>query len=304
MATARPWRIAWWAPVILIAAFAERTPNTALPVNAAQSSCTVTEKLTQMPQLPEASSLALSRRTPGTLWAINDSGVPRLFRLTTEGRVISTVTVAGAEVRDWEDVSVGPCPDGSCVYLADIGDNRRSRDHVVFYRFPEPDGSDRTSAPAETYNAVYPDGAHDAEAAFVTSAGVLFVVTKDDPATLYRVESPWRAGATLKMQRVATLSVEPPDGKRGGRTKFTDGEASPDGRWVVLRTGDRAAIYSTQALISAKPATPMLVDLGGLREPQGEGVALASDGTLYVASEGGGGGSPGTFARLSCKLTP
>jgi hypothetical protein len=44
------------------------------------------------------------------------------------------------------------------------------------------------------------------------------------------------------------------------------------------------------------------VDLKGLDEEQGEGIAFAPDGSLVVTSEGGGKKKPATFARLRCSL--
>src|SRR5688500_4220476 len=140
--------------------------------------CTVAMKLTALPELPEASGVALSRRTPGLLWAHNDSSEPVLFALDTTGAVKGRVRVTGAEVSDWEDVSAGPCPQGSCLYIADIGDNNRARRRVRIYRVPEPRAEDRATQPADIFEAVYPDGAQDAEAAFITGADDLFVVTK------------------------------------------------------------------------------------------------------------------------------
>ena len=60
--------------------------------------------------------------------------------------VDALVRVAGARVQDWEDVAAGPCPGGNCLYVADIGDNRRVRDSVEVLRVPVgPGGS--VSAP-------------------------------------------------------------------------------------------------------------------------------------------------------------
>ncbi len=139
-----------------------------------------------LPDLPEASGLAASRAHPAVLWSIGDSGPPEILALDRKGATQSRVTIAGAQVHDWEDVAVGPCAQGSCVYVADIGDNRKSRRHITIYRVPEPSPGDSTSRPAEALHATYPDGPHDAESIFVTSSGDLFLVTKEAPANVYR----------------------------------------------------------------------------------------------------------------------
>ena len=58
------------------------------------------------PELTEISGLAVSRKTPGLLWAINDSGnSPMLYGLSTKGVLLKTYEVAGATNRDWEDLA-------------------------------------------------------------------------------------------------------------------------------------------------------------------------------------------------------
>ena len=58
-----------------------------------------------LPEIPEASGLAVSRRDPGLLWSHNDSGSAAvLFALDTAGTMRGRVRVP-VKTRDWEDVS-------------------------------------------------------------------------------------------------------------------------------------------------------------------------------------------------------
>ena len=107
------------------------------------SVCTVAAGVRPVRELREGSGVALSRRTPGLLWSHNDSGPPMLIALDASGAAKGRVTVAGARVGDWEDVSAGPCPQGSCLYIADIGDNNGVRRSITVYRVPEPRPGDR-----------------------------------------------------------------------------------------------------------------------------------------------------------------
>jgi hypothetical protein len=100
--------------------------------------CKPAGRLSPLPALPEASGVTGSRRTPGLLWSHNDSGEPVVFALDAAGVVKGRVEVAGADVTDWEDITIGPCAQGSCLYIADIGDNRRTRSQISVYRVPEP----------------------------------------------------------------------------------------------------------------------------------------------------------------------
>ncbi len=186
-------------------------------------------------ELPEASGIAASRTVPGRLWSHNDSGHPMLFALDTRGSVTGRLRLSGAGVDDWEALAVGPCPAGSCLYVADIGDNDASRKRITIYRVQEPSAVEASVAVKDVFHATYPDGAHDAEALLVTPAGGLFIVTKGDTGAvaLYRFPSELRPGATHQLERVGKPRGP---GKPAAHERITDGSMSADGQWVVLRT--------------------------------------------------------------------
>jgi WD40 repeat protein len=251
----------------------------------------------RLPELPEASGLAVSRADANLLWAHNDSSGAVLYALSKDGTLKGRVSLTGAQVDDWEAVTTASCPSGSCLYVGDIGDNNRSRPTITIYRMPEPAPADSAAPHIDSIQLTYPDGPQDAEALFATTDGALFIVTKGEngPVNVYRVPSEVNAAAPAKLQRVATLTADAAE----KTSRVTDAAVSPNGRWVALRTGDKVLFYQTQALTTGQPDTPLQFDLRGLNEPQGEGIAWARDNTLYLAGEGPGGG---TLARISCNL--
>ena len=253
--------------------------------------CRVVAERAAIAETPEASGVAASRRTPGRLWVHNDSGDPILVAIDVRGRVQQRVHVAGASVRDWEDLAVAACGNETCIYIADIGDNRLSRRDVIIYRVPEPAAADTTTAPAEAIRAVYPDGPHDAEAFFVTPSGEMFVVTKEKAAAVYRIPAA-ENGAPAQMQKIKTLT--------GFAEKITGAASARDGRRVALRTHTQLAVFTAADLVSPRQASPTIVDLSGLGEQQGEGVAFGEGGTIFLVGEGGGGHRAGTLSRLEC----
>jgi hypothetical protein len=257
----------------------------------ADSPCTPATELVHIPGVAEASGVAASRQTPGLIWTHNDSGEPVLHAIDASGTVTRRVEVRGARVADWEDLAVGPCPHGSCLYIADIGDNNRSRGAITIYRIPEPRPDRGASEPAEVWNVTYPDGAHDAEALFV-SGSALFVVTKDESSAtaLYRLPLLPKGGRDARLERVSRIPID----------RVTGASASPDGAWVALRNHDALLFYRTRDLVGGAAAAPRQVDLAALGEPQGEGVAIGADGLVYLVGEGGGRG--GTLATLRCTL--
>jgi hypothetical protein len=263
-----------------------------LPVRAAEHDlgpCTISTGPISLPGIAEASGLTLSRKVGSLLWSHNDSGEAVVFGVDRSG-VRARVRIPNASVTDWEDISAGRCASGDCLYIADIGDNRRSRRTVTIYRVPEPNpDAAQTSAP-DVFTAAYPDGPHDAEALFVTDAG-LFMITKDETGTLYRLPQPLNGNVTATLQRVGTLGLQ----------RVTDADASPDGHLVAVRTKDDLVLYRTEDLTSGKPhPSGDRISLRTLREPQGEGVALGSDGEVYLASEGTG--RAGRLESLRCTL--
>lgn len=248
----------------------------------------------------ETSGLARSRRDPGVLWTHNDSGRPVLFAVDTSGRLVGEVEVAGATLEDWEDLEMGPCDGGSCLYIGDIGDNASDRRSVAIHVVPEPEAGASRSAPAAVLRARYPDGPRDAEAMFVLPTGDIYLVTKgrDSDIALYRLaRDRQRPGGTATLERVRTLGPRPKQPHR-----VTGASASPDGRWVAIRTYSTLHLYRAAELTGAGPARPLSFDLTPLRERQGEAVVLTDEGDVWLTSEAGRRRDLPALGRLRCTL--
>jgi hypothetical protein len=274
----------------------------------------------------------MSQRTPGAAWTHNDSGEPAVYAIGADGTVGRKVRLTGAQVTDWEDIAIGPCASGKCLYVADIGDNGAARSSITIYRAPEPDAGATATSKVEVLHAKYPDGAQDAEALLVLPTGNMFIVTKGEtgPAAIYRFPSEFKNGASVTLQRVAALSggTKGEDVKGGKKDKddkgdngdrkdksdskqraalakedrITGADASPDGKWIVLRTTEYVNFYNTSDFVAGNAKEVLRYDLGKLGEPQGEGVAFAANGKIVLVGEGGGKGQPGTLVRLTCTL--
>lgn len=286
---------------------ARRTATQAArPASGRELSCDVTKsgsRLQMLGRLPEASGLAMSRRSPDLLWSINDSDGPTLIALSTTGEITGQVRVTGAAVRDWEALSVGPCAGGTCLYVGDIGDDGAKRMQVTIYRVPEPKAEDAATAPADTFVFAYPDRAHDAESLVVTSDQSLFIITKGHPTVLYRAPRDARPGTMTMLTRVADLPVEKfLNDQERRRSRITDADTTPDGEWTALRTNSDLLLLRTRDLVDGKMNDVWHADLRSLDETQGEGVAISNAGDVYLAGEGGGHGLPGTFAHVRCQL--
>lgn len=281
-------------------ALADGAPDAAVAPAPDAPVCRVAEIGQELPEeVRESSGLAQSRRDPSLFWTHNDANNdPELFAVRADGRLVERVKVAGAELVDWEDIEAGPCEAGSCLYVSDTGDNDGKRREVIIYRIPEPASGAAASAPAEALRARYPDGARDAESMFALPSGDLFLVTKGrrGPIALYRYPAPQRPGETVTLERVRELFPEPEDND----DRVTGATASPDGRWVGIRSYRNLYLYRAADLVGGGAATPAVVDLKPLGEAQGESVAISGDGAVWMTSEAENKDAHPSLSRLQC----
>jgi len=250
------------------------------------------------PRVVESSGVAVSRAHPGVLWTHNDSGDgPYLYATDLQGNDRGFLLVPGAAAIDWEDIALGPCPRraGSCLYLADTGDNLERRPSVTVYAVAEPDppigpgDTLRTTAAPAVLQLRYPDGAHDVEAIYVSPRdSALYLVSKGRSGSIavYRVaRGEWSAGADsiVKAERLQVLDIRPDAG--AGRW-VTGAAVRPDGRVVAIRTYGEIYFFHPGVRGRLTSARERACDLGGLDEPGGgEAIDFLDDSTLVLTSE-------------------
>ena len=261
--------------------------------------------------LRESSGIAVSRTTPGLLWTHNDSGGRAMIYATTfEGAILAGFRVRGAEARDWEDIAVGPCPkdsgDGSCIYIADTGDNQRTRRHGVIYIVREPTlsneigDSEHQTDRAHELIVRYPDGPKDIEAIAVTPEGDILLATKGTggPVVLYSVPRTKTDEGAARAILVDSLPILP--ARRFGNL-VTAAAVSPSGQRLVVRTYTQLHFFAQSEGGSWQmQGQPCWL---GLRQPQGEAVDFVDEHTVVLASEAAMG-RPGGIARAVCPTGP
>jgi hypothetical protein len=245
------------------------------------------------PSANELSGLVRSRSQPGVLWSHDDSGAgPVLFGLLADGRVVARPTVTGAQAVDWEDIAVGPAPDGRpLLYVGDIGDNASRRPSIDVYRVAEPRVGAAATAPAARLRLRYPDGAHDAEALLVDPLrGDIVIVTKAlGAARAYRAPARLPAGSQTTLRRGPAIAL----------SLVTAGDVSADGRIVVLRGYDRLAVWvrrGREPLTTTLARVPCLSPTSLAAEGQGEAIALDRRGASFATVTEG---SPAAMRRYT-----
>jgi hypothetical protein len=214
------------------------------------------------PAIVEASALVVH---DGLFLTTNDSGdTGRVFAVDRSGHTVG-VTHWSADPTDTE--ALAPAGQGF-VWVGDVGDNQGRRSSIEIARVPA-GGGDRTVHPA-TYRLAYPDGPTDAETLLRDpTSGRLYVASKNVfGGVLYAVPQHLDASVANRLKAVGrVLPVA------------TDGSFFPDGKHLIVRNYGSAVVY----------AWPSLQPVGSFalpRQRQGEGIAVAVDGKVYVSSEG------------------
>ena len=251
--------------------------------------------------ISESSGVAASRRNAGIFWTHNDSeNAPEIYAFDRTGKSYGRWTVPGTRNIDWEDIDIGPGPQGSWyLYIGDIGDNSRNRREIRVYRVDEP----KVGTPAEcragcstarptVFRFQYPDGPHNAETLLVHPVtGDLYVVTKawgSDRATgVYVARAPHPTQGIVTLEQIASLSI-PERLARGLLGGLTGGGISPDGSRVAFCD----YMYVYEARVPAGAAFDEIwkekftVRSLGMHL-QTEGIAYTADGKrLVLTSEG------------------
>lgn len=249
------------------------------------------------PAVSESSGLVASLRTPGLLWTINDSGnPPTLFATNRAGDALATVPVPGATNIDWEEIATAVTGDGNTLlYLADTGDNRRTRAEIAIYRVPEPEieldgvspAARHETALAQRFPLVLPDGARDIEAMLVQPiTGEMLLVSKEavGAAAVYQVPPLIAPEEPLVVTRRDDLALP----GFGPFRAVTGGAIAATGDQVALRSATAAYLWRLPAGIAVRAILtepPQRVELPPM--PAGEAITFSAGGeSLFLTSEG------------------
>ena len=264
--------------------------------------------VTLPPELDEASGIAVNAES-GVVWAHNDDpGSAILFALDLEGRLLRAFEVSGVRVADLEDVARAPCPgerDRSCLYLADTGDNNRSRTASQIVALAEPSTADAEIEVVGSAIFTYEDGrGRDVESLAVSGERVLRVSKGQDGAAevfelgleaLAPVEArssgESAAGSPAIARRVATLSIDVSQ----DTNRPTGAAISPDGESLAVRTAQTVYRFRLDDL-EAAPVTCSI----GFEEPQGEAIDFLDDERVLLTGEMGSGPNPAPLIELEC----
>ena len=229
------------------------------------------------PLLEEVSGLVASQRYPNRLYVHTDSGgEAAVFVLDTLGNELGRLDLSGLKNRDWEDIAIGPGPNGSSyIYIAEIGDNEAKHEEIYLYRFAEPEQLQPISRIAiDQVKLQFPGGPKDAETLLADPiSGALFLVSKREPKNaLYQVPAAAFEKGSAMVEKVHEFDFN----------SSVAGDISKDGSQILIKTY-LAVFYwkrtGKQSLVEALKVAP--IRLPYVPEPQGEAIGFNFQGDAY-----------------------
>lgn len=253
----------------------------------------------EIPAIREASGLAVSRRDPGFLWVVNDSGANAgIHLINSDGTSRGMVTLKNVRNVDWEDLASFTMNGKSYLLVADTGDNEAKRDICTLYILREP----AIPATGETLKATvsedwtirfrYEGGPRDCESVAVDTVAkkVLLLSKRTDPPELHELPLlPSKENGTLVTRKIGTSSVTAPiDSMIPFRNQPTAMDVSADGSMAAVLTYYGVFVFPKKPgdeWSEAMARKPVTFEPHGLA--QAESIAVSDDNnTIFVISEG------------------
>jgi hypothetical protein len=234
--------------------------------------------------LEEISGVAVSLKNEGIIWVHNDSGhTASVYALNYDREIVMELILDGVDQVDWEDLAVGPCGTGECIFIGDIGDNDENRDSISIYVLEEPEvdkDDDFTKVlfkDFEQYRFDYKDKPRNAEALAVHPDGNVYIFSKeDDLSAVFKIPE-------FKKASLTTLEYV-------GRIETSEKVTAAD----IHRSGEKLLLMTTVGLYEIT----MNIDESFESQLSGSMVAVQSDidhgeaagydpqtGSIYYSSE-------------------
>jgi hypothetical protein len=235
-------------------------------------------------KLDELSGLAASVNNPGLLWTLNDSGnKSEVYLVDDQLNIKLTCKLEGAKNRDWEDIAVGPGPEPgkTYVYVGDVGDNMKAFQHKRIFRFEEPVlGNDNAIKISNVDRIVFEleGDKKDSEAIMINPKNKnLYIISKEKaPSFLYELKYPYSTTDSLVAKKVVPIAVSIVCGADFAKT----------GREMLIKNYNNVYYWKIKddSIALALREHPYVVEYK--KEPQGESICFAGDGSgYYTVSE-------------------
>ncbi len=228
-------------------------------------------------KLEEVSGMAFSHVHPNLMYMHTDSGgESAVYMFDTLGNELGKIELTGVNNRDWEDIAVGPGPDGkSYIYVAEIGDNLAVHDQIRIFRIPEPQSIEKeSSVKPEVLKLTYPDGAKDAETLMVdpTNGELIIISKRNKKNTVYSISNEFFGSEEKELILCGELEF----------TGSVAGDIAMDGSKILVKSYLEVYYWereSGDSIWETLKKEPM--KLPYIPEPQGEAIGFQQDGKAY-----------------------
>ncbi len=225
----------------------------------------------------ELSGIAFSSLHPGVYYGHTDSGgEAAVYIFNSDGEELGRIDLKDTKNRDWEDMAVGPGPNGkSYIYIGDIGDNASVHKEVFIYRIPEPEKlQPESEVKPEKIELTYPGGARDAETLMVdpVSADIYIVSKRDKKNNIYCLPAARFDDQEAELEKVGELPF----------TSAVAGDISADGNQILIKSYLNVYYWIKkpgESILQALLREPVLLNYNP--EPQGEAIGFQPDGKAY-----------------------
>ncbi len=222
------------------------------------------EQLATLPNssFKEISGIAASKKFPGRLYLVNDSGDGgRFYSYETATGNFQTIEIEDFKSFDIEAISVGPCGTDSCVFIGDVGNNGGKRRELIrIVGIKERATYPSIVTPVVHKKLYYPDQPQDAESLVATQNGEFYIFSKK-----FDGEIDWDGVGPSHIFKTTYSELKKPDIGRledKGRLHpdhftlpnnvftITDAALSPDESAVMFMTYMQGAEMSWPELVS------------------------------------------------------
>ncbi len=231
-----------------------------------------------------------SPNIPGRFYLVNDSSHGAYFySFDLFSGEYEKVEVLGFKGWDIEAISFGPCGNGrSCIFIADVGDNRKTRKIIRIAGVVEKERYGKSVKPLFHKILKYPDQvARDSEAIVVSKEGFLYLFSKEfgyvssNPTEVFRIKtSQLLKSSEDHLERVGQFTLS---GILTPLLTVTDAALSPDETRLFLLGYVRSYEVNFQELLAqAESSDTMILNYNTIRTGlgvQNEAATYSADGS-------------------------
>jgi hypothetical protein len=239
-------------------------------------------------ELEEISGIELAAGS-GLIWSLEDSGNKnKIYGLDAAGKISNTITIADVDNNDWEDITSDTAGN---LYIGDFGNNDNDRKDLAIYKIDKNalTGTQTNTIAKTSFN--YPEQKEfppkksqrifDVEA-FFEHNGNFYLFTKnrssrfDGSLNVYKVPNKPGNFPAKMIGSLNTCSTYK-------KCAVTAADISPDGKTVVLLTGDKVFRVTGFTDDDYSNANVEMIELGHFS--QKEGVCFKDGNTLLITDE-------------------